>query len=70
VLPSGTAKIGPQEAAVSSEQQAPSPSRISRASRSKSAKGANVRIGDVASVRDGYAPQTSLVRATVEGASS
>ncbi|MGA3124094.1 MAG: efflux RND transporter permease subunit [Polyangiaceae bacterium] len=62
VLPSGTAKIGPQELLFR-----PNTSPISALDLAslpiKSVNGANVRIGDVASVRDGFAPQTSLVRA-------
>jgi multidrug efflux pump subunit AcrB len=62
VLPSGTAKIGPQELLFR-----PNSSPIAALDLAslpiKSVNGANVRIGDVASVRDGFAPQTSLVRA-------
>jgi multidrug efflux pump subunit AcrB len=62
VLPSGTAKIGPQELLFR-----PNGSPIAALDLAslpiKSVNGANVRIGDVASVRDGFAPQTSLVRA-------
>jgi multidrug efflux pump subunit AcrB len=62
VLPSGTAKIGPQELLFRLNSSPIAVEDISSLP-IKSAKGANVRIGDVASVRDGYAPQTSLVRA-------
>jgi CzcA family heavy metal efflux pump len=62
VLPSGTAKIGDQEllfrlngSPVDIQKIADLPIR--------SARGATVTIRDVASVRDGFAPQTSLVRA-------
>src|SRR5580658_10360686 len=62
VLPSGTAKIGPQELLFR-----PNSSPIAAGDLAslpiKSVNGANVRIGDVASVRDGFAPQTSVVRA-------
>jgi multidrug efflux pump subunit AcrB len=62
VLPSGTAKIGPQELLFR-----PNSSPIAALDLSslpiKSVNGANVRVGDIASVRDGFAPQTSLVRA-------
>src|SRR3984885_6331043 len=62
VLPSGTAKIGPQELLFRLNSSPIAAEDISSLP-IKSAKGANVRIGDVASVRDGFAPQTSLVRA-------
>jgi CzcA family heavy metal efflux pump len=62
VLPSGTAKIGPQELLFRLNS---SPIAVDDLSSLpiKSVNGANVRIGDVATVRDGFAPQTSLVRA-------
>jgi multidrug efflux pump subunit AcrB len=62
VLPSGTAKIGPQELLFrpnGSPIGAPDLASLPI----KSVNGANVRVGDVASVRDGFAPQTSVVRA-------
>jgi multidrug efflux pump subunit AcrB len=62
VLPSGTAKIGPQELLFRLNSSPIAVSDIARLP-IKSVNGANVRIGDVASVRDGFAPQTSLVRA-------
>jgi multidrug efflux pump subunit AcrB len=62
VLPSGTAKIGPQELLFRLNS---SPIDIKDLANLpiKSANGATVTIGDVATVRDGFAPQTSLVRA-------
>jgi multidrug efflux pump subunit AcrB len=62
VLPSGTAKIGPQEL-LFRPNSSPIDVKDIAGLPIRSAKGANVRIGDVASVRDGFAPQTSLVRA-------
>jgi multidrug efflux pump subunit AcrB len=62
VLPSGTAKIGPQEL-LFRPNSSPIAARDLASLPIKSVNGANVRIGDVASVRDGFAPQTSLVRA-------
>jgi CzcA family heavy metal efflux pump len=62
VLPSGTAKIGEQELLFRLNG---SPDDIQKIADLpiRSAKGATVTIGDVANVRDGFAPQTSLVRA-------
>ena len=62
VLPAGTAKIGHQELLFRLNS---SPTDINDISSLpiKSVNGATVTIGDVASVRDGFAPQTSLVRA-------
>jgi multidrug efflux pump subunit AcrB len=62
VLPSGTAKIGRQELLFRPNGSPVDVKDIANLP-VKSANGANVRIGDVASVRDGFAPQTSLVRA-------
>ncbi len=62
VLPSGTAKIGQQELLFRLNS---SPIEIKEiaALPVKSVNGAIVTIGDIATVRDGFAPQTSLVRA-------
>jgi multidrug efflux pump subunit AcrB len=62
VLPSGTAKLGDQELLVRLNS---SPDAIHEISSLpvKTVHGSTVTIGDVAQVRDGYAPQTSLVRA-------
>ena len=62
VLPSGTAKIGSQELLVRLNSS-PDAVREIAALPIKSVNGATVTIGDVAQVRDGFAPQTSLVRA-------
>jgi CzcA family heavy metal efflux pump len=62
ILPSGTAKIGEQELLFRLNS---SPGAIAEIASLpiKSANGATVTIGDVANVRDGFAPQTSIVRA-------
>jgi multidrug efflux pump subunit AcrB len=62
ILPSGTAKLGDQELLVRLNS---SPGEIREIATLpiKSVNGSTVTIGDVAQVRDGYAPQTSLVRA-------
>jgi len=62
VLPSGTAKIGPQELLFRLNG---SPDDVHELARLpiKSAGGATVTLADVANVRDGFSPQTSLVRA-------
>jgi multidrug efflux pump subunit AcrB len=62
VLPSGTAKIGPQEL-LFRLNSSPIDVKELASLPIKSVKGATVTIGDVANVRDGFAPQTSLVRA-------
>ena len=62
VLPSGTAKIGNQEL-LFRPNGSPIDVKDIASLPIKSANGATVTIGDVASVRDGFAPQTSLVRA-------
>jgi CzcA family heavy metal efflux pump len=62
VLPSGTAKIGDQELLFRLNGSPDDPHLIASLP-IRSAKGATVTIGDVATVRDGFAPQTSLVRA-------
>ena len=62
VLPSGTAKIGPQEL-LFRLNGSPIDVKDIASLPIKSANGATVTIGDVAGVRDGFAPQTSLVRA-------
>jgi multidrug efflux pump subunit AcrB len=62
VLPSGTAKLGTQELLVRLNS---SPDAIQEIARIpvKTVNGSTVTVADVASVRDGFAPQTSLVRA-------
>jgi multidrug efflux pump subunit AcrB len=62
VLPSGTAKIGPQEL-LFRLNSSPIDVKELASLPIKSAKGATVTIGDVANVRDGFTPQTSVVRA-------
>jgi CzcA family heavy metal efflux pump len=62
VLPSGTAKIGDQELLFRLNGSPDDPNTIASLP-VRSANGATVTIGDVATVRDGFAPQTSLVRA-------
>ncbi len=62
VLPSGTTKLGDQELLVRLNSS-PDTVREIAALPVKSGNGATVTIGDVAQVRDGYAPQTSMVRA-------
>jgi multidrug efflux pump subunit AcrB len=62
VLPSGTAKIGLQELLFRPNSSPVDVKDIANLP-IRSVNGANVRIGDIASVRDGFAPQTSLVRA-------
>ncbi|HWX09300.1 MAG TPA: efflux RND transporter permease subunit, partial [Gaiellaceae bacterium] len=60
VLPSGTVKIGPQEYPILVNA---SPAIVDgfNALPLKTVKGTTIHLGDVAHVRDGYAPQTSLV---------
>jgi multidrug efflux pump subunit AcrB len=62
ILPSGTVKLGAQELLVRLNS---SPDAIKDLASLpvKTVNGATVTVGDVAQVRDGYAPQTSLVRA-------
>ncbi|MDP9034712.1 MAG: efflux RND transporter permease subunit [Myxococcota bacterium] len=62
VLPSGTTKLGTQELLVRLNGSPDTISEIA-ALPIKSSNGSTVTIGDVAHVRDGYAPQTSMVRA-------
>jgi CzcA family heavy metal efflux pump len=62
VLPSGTAKVGDQELLFRLNGSPDDPKTIASLP-VRSANGATVTIGDVATVRDGFAPQTSLVRA-------
>ena len=62
VLPSGTAKIGDQELLFRPNGSPDAVSQIA-ALPLKTAHGATVLLKDVATVRDGFAPQTSLVRA-------
>ena len=62
ILPGGTVKIGDQELLVRMNS---SPDAIKDVASLpvKTVNGSTVTIGDVAQVRDGYAVQTSLVRA-------
>jgi multidrug efflux pump subunit AcrB len=62
VLPSGTTKLGSQELLVRLNSSADAIRDIA-AMPVKTVNGSTVTIGDVAQVRDGFAPQTSLVRA-------
>ncbi len=62
VLPSGTAKVGEQELLVRLNSSPDAVKEIATLP-VKTVNGATVTIGDVAQVRDGFAPQTSLVRA-------
>ncbi|MDP9149912.1 MAG: efflux RND transporter permease subunit [Myxococcota bacterium] len=62
VLPSGTTKLGTQELLVRLNGSPDTVGEIA-ALPIKSSNGSTVTIGDVAHVRDGYAPQTSMVRA-------
>jgi multidrug efflux pump subunit AcrB len=62
VLPSGTAKIGDQELLFRLNGSPDDPKAIATLP-VRSAKGATVTIGDIATVRDDFTPQTSLVRA-------
>jgi multidrug efflux pump subunit AcrB len=62
VLPSGTAKLGGQELLVRLNSS-PEAVKDIAALPVKTVNGSTVTIGDVAHVRDGFAPQTSLVRA-------
>jgi multidrug efflux pump subunit AcrB len=62
VLPSGTIKLGSQELIVRLNGS-PDTVREIASLPIKTANGATVTIGDVAQVRDGFAPQTSIVRA-------
>jgi CzcA family heavy metal efflux pump len=60
-LPSGTAKLGAQELPIRLNS---SPEAIAELSQLpiKTVNGATVTVGDVARVRDGFSPQTSIVR--------
>src|SRR5580700_9863740 len=62
VLPSGTAKIGDQELLFRLNGSPDDPTKVAGMP-IRSVNGATVTIGDVARVRDGFTPQTSLVRA-------
>ena len=61
ILPSGTAKFGPREFAIESNA---SPSTIGAFADIpvRNRGGALIRVRDVASVHDGYTPQTNVVR--------
>jgi multidrug efflux pump subunit AcrB len=60
VLPSGTVKIGPQEYPILLNASPPVVDGFN-ALPIKDVNGTTVHLGDVAHVRDGYAPQTSMV---------
>ncbi len=62
ILPSGTAKLGSQELLVRLNSS-PDAIRDIASLPVKSVKGSTITIGDIAQVRDGFAPQTSVVRA-------
>jgi multidrug efflux pump subunit AcrB len=62
VLPSGTTKLGNQELLVRLNSSPDAVHEIGLLP-IKSVNGSTVTISDVAQVRDGYAPQTSMVRA-------
>src|ERR1700733_4007749 len=62
VLPSGTVKLGAQELIVRLNGS-PYTVREIASLPIRTVNGATVTIGDVAQVRDGFAPQTSIVRA-------
>jgi multidrug efflux pump subunit AcrB len=62
ILPSGTAKLGNQELLVRLNSS-PDAVRDLAALPIKTVNGSTITIGDVAQVRDGFASQTSLVRA-------
>ena len=62
VLPSGTAKLGDQDLLVRLNSS-PDAIRDIAGLPLKTVNGSTLTIGDVAQVRDGFAPQTSLVRA-------
>jgi CzcA family heavy metal efflux pump len=62
VVPSGTAKIGQQELLFRLNASPDAVKEIATLP-IKSVNGATVTLGDVATVRDGFAPQTSVVRA-------
>jgi multidrug efflux pump subunit AcrB len=62
ILPSGTAKVGEQELIVRLNSSPDAVKEIATLP-IKTVNGATVTVGDVAQVRDGFAPQTSLVRA-------
>ncbi len=61
ILPSGTVKLGNQELSVRLNSS-PETLRDLAAVPVATVRGATVTLGDVATVRDGYAPQTSVVR--------
>jgi multidrug efflux pump subunit AcrB len=62
VLPSGTTKLGAQELLVRLNSSPDAVREIAKLP-VKTVNGSTVTIGDIAQVRDGYAPQTSMVRA-------
>src|SRR5262249_16828155 len=62
ILPAGTAKLGNQELFVRLNSS-PDAIRDLAALPVKTVNGFTITIGDVAQVRDGFAPQTSVVRA-------
>ena len=62
ILPSGTAKLGVQELLVRLNSSPDSVADIAQLP-IRTVNGSTIVIGDVAHVRDGFAPQTSIVRA-------
>src|SRR5262249_37324388 len=62
VLPSGTTKLGNQKLLVRLNSSPDAVHEIA-ALPIKTVNGSTITIGDVAQVRDGFAPQTSMVRA-------
>ena len=62
VLPAGTVKLGDQELLVRLNSS-PDTVREIASLPIRTVRGATVTMGDVAQVRDGFAPQTSIVRA-------
>ena len=61
ILPSGTAKFGPTEYTVKMNGSTDTIAALNELP-VRSANGATTTIGDVAFVRDGFAPQTNIVR--------
>jgi multidrug efflux pump subunit AcrB len=61
ILPSGTVKLGTQELNVRLNSSADAVREIAQMP-IRTVNGATVTVGDVAQVRDGFAPQTSVVR--------
>ena len=62
ILPAGTEKIGDREYNVTAQRQPADRRRAQRRCRSRTVNGSVVYVRDVAHVRDGYPPQTNIVR--------